>query len=107
MGGAHVQGVTVPDLVGSPVQDAVSAGHTAGVVVTGRDLDGPPLAALTRPGRWLVASQDPVAGSQVERGWLVVVTFRHPRGDEPGVRQPLLPPPNAPRVSATADADDV
>ncbi|ROP37706.1 PASTA domain-containing protein [Saccharothrix texasensis] len=65
----------VPHLVGLTVPRAREAGHAAGVVVTSRDPDGPPLGALTWPGTWIVTAQDPAAGRRVRRGAPVVIDF--------------------------------
>ncbi len=74
--------VTVPLLVGMTVRDARDAGHNSGVVVTSADLDGPPLAALTWPGTWIVIAQRPIAGSLAERWSTVTIEFEErPGGD--------------------------
>lgn len=46
--------VHVPDFVGLMVATAVEQGREADVVVTSGQEDGPPPAALTWPGEWLV-----------------------------------------------------
>jgi hypothetical protein len=46
---ARIGQVEVPHLVGLTVPDARLLGTDVGVVVTGTDVDGPPLAALTWP----------------------------------------------------------
>jgi len=102
-----VTGVVVPDLIGMVVADAREAGHEAGVVVTAHDLDGPPLAALTWPDLWLVATQDPPPGDLVGRRSVVRVTFRRSGGEEAGVREPRLPSPDPPGLEAHARLDDV
>ncbi|MFI9006351.1 PASTA domain-containing protein [Actinosynnema sp. NPDC053489] len=65
----------VPLLVGLTVPDARALGQEAGVVVTSRDIDGPPLGALTWPGTWVVTAQEPAAGTPVRRGAVVMVDF--------------------------------
>lgn len=65
----------VPHLVGLTVRQARTTGHDAGVVVTSRDLDGPPLGELTWPGTWVVTAQDPAAGRRVPRGTPVMIDF--------------------------------
>ena len=65
----------VPHLVGVTVPEARKRGHDAGVVVTSRDVDGPPLGALTWPGTWVVTGQAPSAGERVRRGSVVMIDF--------------------------------
>ncbi|HWO62270.1 MAG TPA: PASTA domain-containing protein, partial [Umezawaea sp.] len=87
----------MPDLVGLFVHVARSVGHEAGVVVTARDPDGPPLGALTWPGHWLVTGQDPDPGERVPRGAAVAIDFEEYRDGDAGDREPRRPPPE-PRV---------
>ncbi len=87
-----VEHVDVPRLVGLTVEEALLLGHRAGVVVTSRDVDGPPLAALTLPGVWVVVGQEPLPGARVPRAAAVVVDFEEQDG-EGGVREPLRPAP--------------
>ncbi|MEU4764539.1 PASTA domain-containing protein [Actinosynnema sp. NPDC023794] len=91
----------VPHLVGLTVRQARQTGHDAGVVVTSRDVDGPPLGALTWPGTWVVTAQDPTAGRRVRRGATVVIDFEE-RPDEGGAgdREPRHPPPVRDEVQA-------
>ncbi|MEV8440403.1 PASTA domain-containing protein [Actinosynnema sp. NPDC051121] len=69
----------VPDLVGLTVPLARRTGDEAGVVVTSRDVDGPPLGALTWPGTWVVTAQEPQAGARVRRGAVVMIDFERVR----------------------------
>lgn len=85
------------------VAEAVEVGLQAGVVVTSAELDGPPLAALTWPGLWLVESQNPKPGTAVDAGSVVRVTFRSGGGDEAGVREPRLPSPDPGHLTAAPE----
>lgn len=71
----------VPQLVGMLVPAARAAGHKAGVVVTSKDIDGPPLGALTWPGTWVVTAQRPSAGTQLPRWDNVMIEFEEVRGE--------------------------
>lgn len=77
--------------MGMVVAEAVEVGREAGVVVVASDVDGPPLAALTWPGVWLVVSQIPAPGVQVETGASVTVGFRDAGGEDAPDRIPVLP----------------
>ena len=57
------------------MQEALQAGHQAGVVVVSAALDGPPLGALTWPGVWIVTAQRPAPGTWVARWENVVIEF--------------------------------
>ncbi|MCE6997723.1 PASTA domain-containing protein [Saccharothrix sp. S26] len=71
----------VPRLVGLTVPEARRRGDEAGVVVTSRDVDGPPLGVLTWPGTWVVTDQEPRPGARVRRGSVVMIDFeRAPDG---------------------------
>ncbi|MEV1118664.1 PASTA domain-containing protein [Actinosynnema sp. NPDC049800] len=91
----------VPHLVGLTVRQARTTGHDAGVVVTSRHLDGPPLGELTWPGIWVVTAQDPTAGRRVRRGTPVMIDFEE-RPDEGGAgdREPRHPPPTQDELKA-------
>lgn len=65
----------MPDLVGQPVDIARETAAAIGLVVTGVDPDGPGIRSLTWPGLFWVTSQSPTAGTIVERGSAVRVTF--------------------------------
>lgn len=67
--------VEVPNLVGLTVRQARKAGHDGGIVVTGPDIDGPPLGALTWPGTWVVTGQNPTPGHRVARWTTVTISF--------------------------------
>ena len=96
--------VAVPSLVGMTVNEARSAGHHRSVVVTSADVDGPPLSALTWPGTWIVTAQRPIAGSHVERGSTVVIEFKErPGGGGAGDREPRVPLPEPPKMTAERD----
>jgi hypothetical protein len=86
--------VMVPDVVGLLLADAVQLAHDAGVVLAQPDPDGPPLAALTWPGDFLVTKQSPQPGVRLWR-WDAVVVGWSPvdRGDGAGVREPRRPIP--------------
>ncbi|GAA2816884.1 PASTA domain-containing protein [Crossiella cryophila] len=67
--------VEVPNLVGLTVPIARGLGHDAGLVVTGPDLDGPALGALTWPGTWVVTAQNPPGGRRLRRADVVRIEF--------------------------------
>jgi len=81
-----------------------------GLVVTSSDLDGPPLGALTWPGRWVVIEQTPRPGTTIRRGATVTIQFVEDPGGNAGVREPRRPAPN-PDIRAFRralhDAEDV
>jgi len=96
----------VPDFVGLTVRIARRVGHEYGFVVTGPDLDGPPLGALTWPGTWIVTDQDPAAGTLLARGERVMVRFEEePGGGTAGVREPRRPSPSPLSVHEEADIE--
>ena len=84
--------VVVPDLVGLPVEEARRVATEAGVVPAAADPDGPPLAALTWPGRYVVTAQDPEPGAVLLRWDSVVVDVRPDDGGA-GDREPRRPHP--------------
>jgi len=84
----------VPDLRGLVVNAARETGHAVGLVVTSSDLDGPPLGALTWPGRWVVIEQTPRPGTTIRRGDTVTIQFVEDPGGIAGVREPRRPSPN-------------
>lgn len=67
--------VTVPDLVGQPVDIASEIAAGIGLVLSSGDPDGPGIRSRTWPGLFVVTAQDPCGGSIVERGSQVRVTF--------------------------------
>ncbi|WP_039794819.1 PASTA domain-containing protein [Amycolatopsis alba] len=69
-------GVRVPQLVGLPVREARALAHERGLVVASKDIDGPPLGALTWPGTWGVVGQEPASGAVIARGEYVRIKFR-------------------------------
>lgn len=87
------QSVVVPAFVGLSVQSARGLANAADVVLTSGRLDGPPLGALTWPGNWVVIGQDPSAGTVVERGSWVVISFENRGGGDAGDREPREPWP--------------
>jgi hypothetical protein len=95
--------ITVPDLDGVIVAGALRQAELVGFTLVIAD---PPaeLAVLARSGRWLVANQEPAAGSTRFRGDTVVVTLRRDGGDGAGDREPRTPVP--PRLAARAPLDD-
>lgn len=68
-------GVAVPDLVGQPVHVAQDLAARVGLGVASGDPDGPGLRSRTWPGIFWVTGQQPPAGSELERGEQIVVTF--------------------------------
>jgi hypothetical protein len=98
--------VEVPNLIGLPVSIARKIGHDAGVVVTTKDLDGPPLGALTWPGTWVVTAQDPATGHLLLRGALVTIEFeKFPDDGRAGDREPRRPMPRPEVLRAERDPD--
>ena len=98
--------VEVPNLVGLTVPVAREVGHESGIVVTGADLDGPPLGAQTWPGIWVVTAQDPTAGHTLRRGAPVTVTFeKFPEDGQAGDREPRRPLPQPHVLQAERDPD--
>ena len=67
--------VTVPDLVGQPVDIASEMAAAIGLVLSSDDPDGPSIRSRTWPGLFWVTAQDPPAGSVVERGSEVRAAF--------------------------------
>ena len=67
--------VTVPDLVGQPVDIASEMAAAIGLVLSSGDPDGPGIRSRAWPGLFWVTAQNPSAGSVVERGSPVRVTF--------------------------------
>ena len=91
----------VPHLVGLTVPEARERGHEAGVVVTSRDVDGPPLGALTWPGTWVVTGQAPAAGARVRRAAVVMIDFEeYPDAGGAGDREPRHPLPRRDELEA-------
>ena len=76
--------VTVPDVMGLPMEEARKVASAAGVVLTQPDADGPPLAALTWPGDFLVTGQTPGVGTRLWRWDSVVVSWRAMNGGDWG-----------------------
>lgn len=86
--------VTVPDLVGQPVDIATGMAAAIGLVLSSGDLDGPSIRARTWPGLFWVTTQDPRAGAIVERGSPVRITFvedGQARSDVPAQTRGPLP----------------
>lgn len=74
-GPEHGERVTVPDVVGLEMRTARKKGNEAGVALGASDPDGPPLGALTWPGRYVVTAQRPAPGTVIRRWGTVVVEF--------------------------------
>ncbi|OAE01975.1 PASTA domain-containing protein [Arthrobacter sp. OY3WO11] len=69
------QMLTVPDLVGQPVHIAQEMAADVGFGLAAGDPDGPGLRSRTWPGLFWVTSQDPTAGSFLEPGSQIRITF--------------------------------
>lgn len=69
------QTLTVPDLVGKPVHIAQEIAADIGFGLAAGNPDGPGLRSRTWPGLFWVTSQDPSAGSVLERGSQIHITF--------------------------------
>lgn len=97
----------VPDLVGLLVRAARRVAWEAGLVIVAADPDGPPLAASTWPGTWVVTAQRPEPGTTMRyRGSVVVAFEQWPPGDESGDREPLPPePPPGLKAETVAEAE--
>ena len=67
--------VTVPDLVGQPVDIATEMAAAIGLLLSSGNPDGPGIRSRTRPGLFWVTAQDLPAGSVVQRGTQMRVTF--------------------------------
>src|SRR4051794_18400962 len=94
--------VVVPDVVGLTVAEGRRIAEAAGVALAQPDADGPPLAALTWPGVWLITDQDPTAGTTVRRWDSVRVRFGEVTGDGlSGVREPHRPAPDPDGLTAS------
>jgi len=95
--------VAVPDLVGQPVDIASEMAAAIGLVLSSGDPDGPGIRSRSWPGLFWVTAQDPSAGSLIERGSRVQVTFvedGQTRSDVPS--QTEGPPPS---LKSHADPD--
>ncbi|HEY7814404.1 MAG TPA: PASTA domain-containing protein [Nakamurella sp.] len=95
--------IVIPDLAGTIVAGALRQAELVGFTLV---INDPPLdlETLQMSGRWVVAAQEPAAGSTRFRGDTVVVTLRREGGDGAGDREPRNPLP--PRLSARAPLDD-
>ncbi len=67
--------VSVPNFVGQPVHIARDAAAKLGLGLASGDPDGPGIGSRTWPGLFWVIDQNPSAGSMVERGSQVQITF--------------------------------
>ncbi|WP_415112776.1 PASTA domain-containing protein [Microbacterium sp.] len=75
--------VTVPDLVGQPVDIAQEVAAGLGLSLASGDPDGPGLRSRTWPGLFLVETQDRIPGSEVDRGTQIGITFvQYGEGDD-------------------------
>lgn len=85
--------IVIPDLTGFIGAALLRSADEVGFTLAIAD---PPISreALLSSGRWVVAEQDPPAGSTRFRGDTVVVVLRHQGGGSPaGDREPLRPLP--------------
>ena len=98
--------VVVPDVVGRTVDDGRQVAHEAGLVLAQPDPDGPPLAALTVPGLFLITEQDPAPGTRLYCWDSVRVRFRTDAEGPAGVREPRRPLPDPDALSATTERDE-
>jgi hypothetical protein len=98
--------VVVPDVVGMTVDAGRQVAHEAGLVLAQPDPDGPPLAALTIPGLFLITEQDPAPGSRLYRRDSVRVRFRADVDGLAGVREPRRPLPDPDALSAETEPED-
>jgi hypothetical protein len=85
--------VEVPDLVGLEVRQARRIADSFDLFITSGSPDGPPVGALTWPGRWVVITQNPSPGTIVPRASWVVVEFEQRGGGGAGDREPRRPDP--------------
>ena len=72
---ADRQMVSVPNFVGEPVHIARDVAAKVGLGLASGDPDGPGIGSRTWPGVFWVIDQDPSAGSLLEQGSQVQVTF--------------------------------
>jgi len=89
--------IVIPDLEGTIVAGALRQAELVGFALAVADPPGD-LATLQMSARWVVAFQEPPAGSSRFRGDTVVVTLRRDDGDGAGDREPRQPLP--PRLAA-------
>lgn len=101
--------VAVPDLVGLEVGEARGLADSVDLFVTGGNPDGPPISALTWPGRWVVTAQRPSPGALVRRAAWIVVDVEKRGGGDAGDREPRVPRPPAGTILAerSSSPDDV
>lgn len=95
--------IAIPDLVGAIVVGAQRQAELTGFTLVIADPPADP-ATLRMSARWVVATQEPPAGSTRFRGDTVLVTLRRDGGDGAGDREPRRPVP--PRLAARAPFDD-
>lgn len=95
--------IVIPDLQDAIVIGAQRQAELIGFTLVIADPPADP-ATLRMSARWVVAAQEPPAGSTRFRGDTVVVTLRRDGGDGAGDREPRHPVP--PRVAARAPLDD-
>lgn len=93
--------VVVPDLVGHPVHIAREIAAEVGLGLASYEPDGPGLRSRTWPGLFWVTGQEPSAGSAIDSGEQVRITFV-----EDGQARAGAPArTNAPLPSLTSHAD--
>ena len=92
MAGPSVE-VAVPDLVGLEVRQARGVADSFDLFITSGNPDGPPISALTWPGRWVVTAQRPSPRTVVPRASWILVVFEERGGGQAGDREPRVPDP--------------
>jgi len=102
----HTDAVEVPDVVGLSLPVARARAHEAGVSLAQPDPDGPPLAALTWPGEYVVTGQSPAPGARLWRWDSVVVSWTADNEGTAGVREPLRPRPSPDTLRAATPLSD-
>ena len=102
---AEPKTVTVPDLVGQPVDIATETAAEVGLLLSSGDPDGPGIRSRTWPGLFWVTAQDLSPGSLVERGTQMRVTFAEDGQAESDVPAQTGGPLPSLESHATADPD--
>jgi beta-lactam-binding protein with PASTA domain len=103
---AERQMLTVPDLVGQPVHIAQEIASNIGFGLAAGDPDGPGLRSRTWPGLFWVSSQDPSAGSVLERGSQIRNTFVQDGQARSDVPEQTGGPPPSHRSHAEPEKDE-
>jgi beta-lactam-binding protein with PASTA domain len=97
--------VIVPDVAGLDVRQAARLAEAAGLALAPPDPDGPPLAALTWPGKHRVVAQRPAPGTVLHRWDSLVVEVTPADDGSAGDREPRRPVPGP--LEAQADQPKV